>query len=617
MCTAEAVPLGGDAFSSPSEALRVAGAAMDYFNSPALIDLDGAVCGELLIGLGELQAKLTAAHSGLLRRFDAVNGHDADGYGSSSAWLASKAGMSKGAAKASVRRMRQLGERPLLGSALAAGDITDSLAFTIAEWTRRLPAGMRTETDRILLEAAAAGASLDDLATIAACAIEKWRQQQPDPDDPDDAFEDRSVRLGTTFGGAGVIRGNLTPECAAAVRAVLEALGKKAGPEDDRTEEKRFHDALQLACELLLRARLVPDRAGADTQVIAHIPLSQLRQLPGAGDIEDAWIRARLGEDGYLAGKDAEAAACDAQTVPVVTGTMDPDVIDQIIDLARTAAEASPPDDPAGASCDPAANGTRAEAVDTPGSGGGASGGETAESGQAGRPSPARSGPETGTAREAAAPGPANTGPVNTGPEGKGAGQAGPRPAGSSPEGETAGQAAPGLSRPPHLSPEAWRALRSAIARLAIDLVSGPAGIAATLRQGLLDKPYNTPSLPLDIGYSRSIPWHIRRAVLLRDRTCAWPRCDRPAAHCDVHHLRHQRDGGETSVENCVLACQYHHDVCIHRRGWRLIMHPDGTTEARSPDDKKILHGHAPPAEQAALPAGTRPARSAPLDRHR
>ena len=27
-------------------------------------------------------------------------------------------------------------------------------------------------------------------------------------------------------------------------------------------------------CELLLRAKLVPDRAGADTQVIAHIPLS-------------------------------------------------------------------------------------------------------------------------------------------------------------------------------------------------------------------------------------------------------------------------------------------------------------------------------------------------------
>jgi hypothetical protein len=173
--------------------------------------LDGSACGGLLIVLGEIQAKLTAAHAGLLRRFDAANAHDADGYGSSSAWLAAKAGMSKKGARSAVRQMRQLGGRPLLDAALAAGDITDSLAFTIADWTRKLPAEMRTDTDRILLEAAVSGASLDDLAVIAACAIEKWRQQQPDPDDPDDHFEDRGVRLGTTFGGAAVIRGDLTP----------------------------------------------------------------------------------------------------------------------------------------------------------------------------------------------------------------------------------------------------------------------------------------------------------------------------------------------------------------------------------------------------------------------
>jgi hypothetical protein len=47
-----------------------------------------------------------------------------------------------------------------------------------------------------------------------------------------------------------VIREDLTPECAAAVRAVVEALGRKHGPEDDRSEGKRFHDALQLACTL-------------------------------------------------------------------------------------------------------------------------------------------------------------------------------------------------------------------------------------------------------------------------------------------------------------------------------------------------------------------------------
>jgi Domain of unknown function (DUF222) len=520
MCTADPTHAAGDAFGpvgrvfvSASQALATVGAALDYLNSAAVPGPDGAACGETLIALGEIQAKLTAAHAAFLRRFDAADAHDADGYGSTSAWLAAKAQLTRKDARAAVREMRRLGERPRLDAALASGDITRSWALAIADWTRKLPAPMRDETDRILLEAAAAGASTDDLATIAACAIETWRRQQPDADDP--SPDDRYVRLGTTFGDAGVIRGDLTPECATAVRAVLEALGKKAGPEDDRTDGQRFHDALQLACTLLLRARLVPARAGADTQAVIHIPLSQLRQLPGAPELEDAWIRARLGDDGYLTGQDAETAACDAQTVPVVTGAMDPDVIDKMIALAQSAAEAA---GPAGTSGTEGAAGT----VAAPGS-----------------PVPPRSGA---------------------------------------------------------LSPEAWRALRYAMARLAVDLVSGPAGVAAVLRQGLLDKPYNTPSLPLDIGYSDSIPASIRRAVLLRDRTCAWPRCGRPAVHCDVHHLRHKADGGETSVANCALVCQYHHDVCIHRRGWQLILHPDGTTEARSPDGRQVLRSHAPPA---------------------
>ncbi len=59
---------------------------------------------------------------------------------------------------------------------------------------------------------------------------------------------------------------------------------------------------------------MVPGRAGADTQTVVHIPLSQLRDLPGAPGIEEAFIRARLGEPGYLAGKDAEVAACDSMT---------------------------------------------------------------------------------------------------------------------------------------------------------------------------------------------------------------------------------------------------------------------------------------------------------------
>ena len=165
-----------------------------------------------------------------------------------------------------------LSRHPLLARGMAAGEISESWAGEIAGWLKKLPEELREGTEKILADAAAAGATLEDLATIIAAALAQWEAGHPDEDD-EGTFPDRFLQIDTTLGGAGVIRGDLTPECAAAVTAVLEALGKKAGPEDDRSTAQRFHDALQLACELLLRAKLVPDRAGADTQVTANISL--------------------------------------------------------------------------------------------------------------------------------------------------------------------------------------------------------------------------------------------------------------------------------------------------------------------------------------------------------
>jgi len=56
--------------------------------------------------------------------------------------------MTGAAARVAVRQMRQLSQRPRLGSALTAGAVTDSLAFAIADWTGKLPPAMLDETDR-------------------------------------------------------------------------------------------------------------------------------------------------------------------------------------------------------------------------------------------------------------------------------------------------------------------------------------------------------------------------------------------------------------------------------------------------------------------------------------
>ena len=67
-------------------------------------------------------------------------------------------------------------------------------------------------------------------------------------------------------------------------------------------------------------------------------------------------------------------------------------------------------------------------------------------------------------------------------------------------------------------------------------------------------------SEPLDVGRAtRVIPPAIRRAVVLRDRTCRFPGCDRPQAWCDAHHVLHWSDGGPTSLQNLLLLCRAHH----------------------------------------------------------
>jgi hypothetical protein len=139
-------------------------------------------------------------------------------------------------------------------------------------------------------------------------------------------------------------------------------------------------------------------------------------------------------------------------------------------------------------------------------------------------------------------------------------------------------------------------ALVQAIIGKAVELLSGPGGLASYLRRGLGLRP-GGPSLPLDIGYSQTVPASIRNAVRLRDQHCQWAGgCSQPASACQVHHTRHKANGGQTSLTGCVLLCAYHHQVMIHRKGWTLVVNPDGTTTAWNKDKTKVLHSHGPPA---------------------
>ena len=192
----------------------------------------------------------TTARASILAAFTSGQGYAADADYSPRAWLIHKTRITKGAAVGHTAWARRAVAHPQVVAALAGGQMSESFGRAICSWTGRLPQDCRPAADAILVRAAGAGMDLRGLAGLAAEIYERSRPDTPD-EDPDGAFEDRSVRLETTFQGAGVMSGDLTPECAAVVGAVLDALSAPAGAADTRTHEQRYHDALHEAMRSL------------------------------------------------------------------------------------------------------------------------------------------------------------------------------------------------------------------------------------------------------------------------------------------------------------------------------------------------------------------------------
>ncbi len=366
------------------------------------------------------------------------------------------------------------------------------------------------------------------------------------------------MSLDTTFEGAGVIHGDLTPECTAMVQAVLDALSAPAGGGDLRTRPQRYHDALAEAMRRLLASDLLPQRAGQPVKALVHIYFAELRERDQDGILQDKWIaeyRARwaahraatsvsTGDGGaWLEGDAAREVACDAMIIPVVTGDIDPGAVEDLIALCvqyhQLRTQSAPADpgstEPAPA---PAAQG-RARTHDCTAS---------QDAPDAGAPVPAGL---TSTATRHA---------------------------------EDDATVADALAE-----------MEQQILGKILQVVSGPGGAASFLRRHLLGKPLAGPSLPLDVGQTDDIPLHLRRLVALRDQTCQYPGgCDQPASGCEPHHVTHRSDGGHTSLTNLKDYCWWHHHVVLHELGWTLTVHPDGTSQVQSPDGK-IIRSHSPP----------------------
>jgi hypothetical protein len=531
--------------ASTAEAVGMYLTSLRYLAAADPTALAAAAQAECLQTFEQGDAILTAARARILAAFTAGQGYSEDADYSGTSWLIHRTKVTKGAARGHLGWARRAVDHPQVLAALAEGTVlSESMARLICGWTDKLPTDCREAADEILIAAAQRGGRREDLASLAA---EIYARSLPDTEDDNDLlpnFEDRKLRVETTFGGAGVMSGDLTPECSAVVMAVLESLSALRGAEDIRTKDQRFHDALEDAMRRLVAAGLLPERAGQPVRVWAHVSLAELRELDDRSVLAQQWIgemairwaarraaASQTGSDGaaWLQGKSARAVTCDASVIPVVTGQVDPRALDDLVALCLQFTGH-------GSHC------AAAPGADQPEDTGG-------DLDQVTDPSDAAD-----------------------------SRRADPQPP----------------------TPQALEILRHAIIHKAVDLVSGPGGLASFLRTRLLGPRLAGPSLPLDVGHSAEIPAAIRRAVILRDQHCQWAGgCDQPAAACEVHHITHLADGGKTSVDGCALFCFFHHHVVIHQWAWKVTLNPDGTTTACSPDGTKVFHSHGPPTSRA------------------
>ena len=558
--------------------------------------------------IAELSARIDAATYDLLchlHEFDRRYGWE--GWRSCAHWLNWRTGLDLGAAREKLRVATALADLNHVSAAMARGQLSYSKVRALTR-----VASPATEARLLAVALRATAAQVERL-------VRAWRQVDRDaqPDAEQVLLASRALSMHVDEDGMVVLRGRLPPEVGAVLLRAVEAAMEQAPASADGGEPtiaQRRADALGLVAESALAGGLDPGNSADRFQVTVHV---QADALP-AREPADAAPRVA-----------AETRAVDpAPSVPVAPAGPRVAAQTRVVSLTsaeplapaapRVAAETravgpapSVPVAPAGprvaadtrevnlTPSEPdalARNLVATHAAMEQRGGLGADGelvpGVAAESARSPRGTSGRESRSADTAGrlplcEESAPCPSDA----TDREDRHEGIA-RRPSFS----EQATIATP------HVSAETFEINEAAFERVdpETDLDAGQAvieqlgglhvGREAARRvacdAGIVVLRHAADGQVLDVGRrTRTVPSAMRRALLSRDRgQCQFPGCD--SRHCDAHHVEHWADGGETRLQNLVLACRFHHRA-LHEGGFRVVpgdtegqfrfLRPDGT----------------------------------------
>jgi len=302
-----------------------------------LLDADPAglpadLLGQQILTISTQIRRLEAARATRLRAFEWAGGPLADGAGSALGWLQARTNISRHDA-AAARNLGRAGERlPVMAAALAAGEISPAHLQVLAAATHRL------DPDRV----AADEKYLTDLArefdprTFSIC-VTRWVAvafPEAHEHDTERAYDSRWLRLAETISGMVSLSGMLDPETARPLLAALDALARKAGPTDDRSQAQRNADALADLARIAMNTDGLPVTGGARPTITVLVREETLR---GTTPLGETPAPATYPDGTPLTGAQLDRTGCDARYARLVVNALG-----EMLDHGRTTRDIPP-----------------------------------------------------------------------------------------------------------------------------------------------------------------------------------------------------------------------------------------------------------------------------------
>ena len=519
--------------------------------------------------IAELSARIDAATYELLchlHEFDLRHGWE--GWRSCAHWLNWRTGLDLGAAREKLRVAAALADLNHVSAAMARGQLSYSKVRALTR-----VASPATEARLLAMALCATAAQVERL-------VRAWRRVDRDaqPDAEQVLLASRTLSMHMDEDGMVLLRGRLPPEVGAlllrAVEAAMEQVPATAEGGEPTIAQRRA-DALGLVAESALAGGLDPGNPADRFQVTVHV---QADALPAREPADEAPRVAA--ETREVSPSPAEPVAPAGPRVAAETREVSP--------------ASSEPVAPAGSlvaahSARERAGGGRADRAAGPG--------VASESALSLRDISGRENRSADTAGwlplcEESAPCPRDAKDPNHQED---------QSTGIACRASLSEQATNGA---PHISAETFEVSEAAFERVdpETDLDAGLAvieqagglhiGKEAARRvacdAGIVVLRHAADGQVLDVGRrSRTVPSAMRRALQSRDRgQCQFPGCE--SRHCDAHHVEHWADGGETRLQNLVLACRFHHRA-LHEGGFRVVPgDADGQFRFLRPDGEPL-----------------------------